>query len=257
MHSHYARGLLTEMQRRGWSASLVLWRSCGAEPNRAPRFYHSGETTDLAHVLEHMIRKRPHSRLGLVGVSLGGNVLLKYLGERGTDVPIQIAGAAAVSVPFDLARGSSYISRGFSRVYERHFMKTLKRKTREKATRYPDLIDVDQVDRLVTLQQFDNALTAPVHGFADAADYYTQSSSIRYLSGISTETLLLNAIDDPFLPSEVLNEVRRIARPNPHLHIDFPKRGGHAGFVGGWNPLKPVYYLEKRVGEFLATRLGH
>ena len=254
MHSHYARGLLLEMQRRGWGASLVLWRSCGEEPNRAPRFYHSGETTDLAHVIEHIIDERPRTPLGVVGVSLGGNILLKYLGERGTSVPGQIAGAAAVSVPFDLARGSSYISRGFSRVYERYFMDTLKPKAREKAARYPGLIDVERIDQIATLQQFDDALTAPLHGFADAADYYAQSSSIRYLDRIGTETLLLNAVDDPFLPPDVLDEVRRIAAPNPHLHVDFPNRGGHAGFVGGWNPFRPVYYLEKRVGDFLATQ---
>jgi uncharacterized protein len=256
VRSHYAQGLLGEIGRRGWAADLVLWRSCGSTPNRARRFYHSGETTDLALVVDRVTREFPDDPLALVGVSLGGNVLLKYLGERGGAVPRQLVAAAAVSVPFDLARGSAYINRGFSKIYQKYFLDSLKRKTHEKVARYPDLIAPDQIETLTTLKAFDDALTAPLHGFADAEAYYAASSAIRYLQHIRVDTLLLNAVDDPFLPPDVLDEVRGIAERNSHLSPEFPAKGGHAGFVSGWNPLRPVYFLERRVGEFLAARFA-
>jgi predicted alpha/beta-fold hydrolase len=256
IRSHYAQGLLSEMRSRGWAADLVIWRSCGSEPNRARRFYHSGETSDLALVIDRVIKEFPNDRLALAGVSLGGNVLLKYLGERGTDIPAQIVAAAAVSVPFDLAKGSAYISSGLSKVYEKYFLDSLKLKTHEKLTRYPGLIAREQIDRLATLKEFDDAITAPIHGFADAEEYYAEASSIRYLQNVRIDTLLLNAVDDPFLPPEVLDDVRKIAARNTRLYPEFPGRGGHAGFVSGWNPFHPVYYLERRVGEFLAIRFA-
>ncbi|HXC25334.1 MAG TPA: hydrolase [Gemmatimonadaceae bacterium] len=256
VRSHYAQGLLGEMRRRGWGADLVIWRSCGSEPNRARRFYHSGETIDLALVIDRVTREFPDDPLALVGVSLGGNVLLKYLGERGREVPRQLVAAVAISVPFDLARGSAYINRGFSKIYQKYFMDSLKRKTHEKVTRYPDLIARDRIDTLTTLQEFDDAMTAPIHGFADAQAYYADSSAIRYIQRIQVNTLLLNAVDDPFLPPDVLDEVRRIAAGNRCLSVEFPEKGGHAGFVSGWNPFSPVYFLERRTGEFLATRFA-
>jgi predicted alpha/beta-fold hydrolase len=254
IHSHYAQGLLAEMHARGWAADLMLFRSCGTELNRARRFYHSGETTDLRLVIEHVLRETPSAPLALVGVSLGGNVLLKYLGESHQTIPPQIAAAAAVSVPFDLGRGSRHISQGFSRVYERHFIRSLKHKVRGKQTRFPDLIAPGALDQISTLYDFDNHLTAPIHGFTDADHYYRESSSIRYLNKISINTLLFNAWDDPFLPRDVLSQVQQIAEKNPYLHTEFPEAGGHAGFVSGRNPWRPLYYLEHRVGEFLAQR---
>jgi len=256
VHSHYAQGLLAEMQRRGWSADLLIWRSCGSEPNRARRFYHSGETGDLAFALDRIARERPRALLAAVGVSLGGNVLLKYLGEQPDEARSMMVAAAAVSVPFDLGRGADYINRGFSRVYQKHFLKSLKRKAIEKQSRYPDLPDATRINAITSLRGFDDTLTAPVHGFESAIDYYTRSSSIRYLHGITVDTLLLNAVDDPFLPPDVLEEVSRLAQQNTHLTLDFQRRGGHAGFVGGRNPFRPLYYLERRVGEFLADKFA-
>ncbi len=256
LHSHYARGLLHEIRRHGWSGDLVIWRSCGDEPNRARRFYHSGETTDLDFALRHVLADHPSSPIFLAGVSLGGNVLLKYLGERGESVDSRVVAAAAISVPYDLARGAAYINRGFSKVYQRYFLDTLKRKAIEKQSRYPDLPKPDVVREFRTLQDFDDAVTAPIHGFSSALDYYQQSSSIGFLARIRIDTLLLNARDDPFLPSDVLDEVSMISRNNSHLVLDFPERGGHAGFVGGRNPFRPVYYLEKRVLEFFDTELS-
>jgi uncharacterized protein len=254
--SHYAQGLLSEMHRRGWSADLLIWRSCGSEPNRARRFYHSGETDDLALALHRLSTERPRAPLAVVGVSLGGNVLLKYLGEHGDHARTLISAAAAVSVPFDLARGSDYINRGFSRLYQKYFLDSLKRKAIEKQTRYPDLPDPARIDAIATLRDFDDTITAPIHGFNDAIDYYARSSSMGYLQGITVQTLLLNAVDDPFLPPDVLAQVSRIAKYNPHLTLDFPEHGGHAGFVAGRNPFRPLYYLERRVGDFLADQFA-
>lgn len=252
VHSHYATGLLDEMADRGWGVDLLIWRSCGDEPNRAPRFYHSGETGDLRFVLDRIIAEHPGTPIVIAGVSLGGNVLLKYLGETGDDVPDAVIAAAAISVPYDLGRGCDNIQQGFSRVYQRYFLGTLRAKALEKQKRYPDLLDPERMASVQTLREFDDALTAPLHGFADAQDYYDQSSSIHYLDGIRVPTLLLSARDDPFLPSDVLDRAREIARRNPALTVEFHERGGHAGFVGGVNPLRPVYYLERRTGEFFS-----
>ena len=256
LHSHYAQALLREMRRRGWSADLLIWRSCGSEPNRARRFYHSGETEDLALALHRIATERPDAPLSVAGVSLGGNILLKYLGEQGGSARNLIVAAAAVSVPFDLGRGCDHINHGFSKLYQKSFLDSLKRKAAEKQTRYRDLPSPERIASITTLRDFDDAVTAPVHGFVDAVDYYTRASSIRYLQDIAVDTLLLSALDDPFLPSDVLAETARIAAQNPHLTVDFTRGGGHAGFVGGRNPFRPVYYMEQRVGDFLAERFA-
>jgi predicted alpha/beta-fold hydrolase len=191
----------------------------------------------------------------LCGVSLGGNVLLKWLGERGGSLPTRVRGAVAISVPYDLERGARHISHGFSRVYERHFMRTLRRKATAKLAHFPDLFDRAVLDTARTLYDFDDRVTAPVHGFRDAHDYYTRSSSLQYLTRIRVPTLLLSARDDPFLPAEVLAEVRDVARANPYLTPEFPERGGHVGFVSGRVPWRPRYYAELRAGEFLGRAL--
>ena len=253
IRSHYAQGLLNEAARRGWGADLLIFRSCGSEPNKAKRFYHSGETGDLVFALDKVTAAYPDAPVALAGVSLGGNVLLKFLGERGNSLPPQLKAAAAISAPFDLSRSSMRISRGFSRVYQRFFLGSLRRKALEKAARYPDLAAVDRIRGLRTLADFDDLITGPLHGFKDARDYYEKSSSLQYLARIRLTTLLLNAVDDPMLPPAVLTEVRQIADRNPALHVQFTKKGGHAGFVAGSRPWRPFYYAEHRVGEFFAN----
>lgn len=252
IHSHYAQGLLNEMAGRGWGVDMLVWRSCGDELNRAPRFYHSGETEDLRFALDHIIGEHPGVPLAIAGVSLGGNVLLKYLGETRDEVPDAVIAATAISVPYDLGLGCDNIQHGLSRVYQRYFLDTLRAKALAKQKRYPDLVDPARMAGVRTLRDFDDALTAPVHGFADAQDYYDRSSSIHYLDGIRVPTLLLSAYDDPFLPRNVLDRVREIGSRNPAITIDFHEKGGHAGFVSGRNPFRPVYYLERRTGEFFA-----
>jgi predicted alpha/beta-fold hydrolase len=252
VRSHYAQGLLNEAARRGWGADLLIFRSCGSELNRTRRFYHSGETSDAAFALERISEEFPTSPLAIVGVSLGGNVLLKLLGEKGGDLPAQLVAAAAISVPFDLARSSKRIDRGFSRFYQRFFLGSLRRKASEKAIRFPDLAPPGRIAALRTLEEFDNLITGPLHGFSDAQDYYRRSSSLPYLEHIRLRTLLLSAVDDPMLPPEVLDEVRDVARHNPALRLEFVAKGGHAGFIAGFWPWRPFYYAEYRVGEFFA-----
>ena len=253
VRSSYAQGLLGEARARGWAADMLIFRSCSEDMNLTRRFYHSGETTDLALLVNRLIEERPDQSLFLVGVSLGGNVLLKYLGEQGADLPRQIKAAVAVSVPFDLERASRHIDRGFARIYQRHFVRSLKRKALIKLEKFPDLINRDQLTKLHTMYELDDAMTAPIHGFRDARHYYSSSSSIGFLKRISIPTLLLSAVDDPFLPPAVLEDVRAIARRNNHLHLEFTKHGGHVGFVEGRNPFRPRYYAERRAVEFLAN----
>jgi uncharacterized protein len=254
VRSHYAQALLNEAARRGWGADLLIFRSCGSELNLTRRFYHSGETGDVAFILKRIVDEFPTSQLALVGVSLGGNVLLKFLGERGEDLPPQLKAAAAISVPFDLARSSMRVNRGFSKFYQRFFLNSLRKKAQEKARRFPDLASQDGIAALRTLEDFDNLITGPLHGFRDAQDYYARSSSLPYLKNIRLETLLFSAVDDPMLPPEVLDEVREVARYNPALEVDFVDKGGHAGFITGSVPWRPFYYAEFRVGEFFAER---
>jgi predicted alpha/beta-fold hydrolase len=256
VRSHYAQGLLNEAARRGWGADLLIFRSCGSEMNRTRRFYHSGETTDAAFVLERISREFPTSPLALAGVSLGGNVLLKFLGEKGDDLLPQLKAAAAISVPFDLSRSARRINRGLSRLYQRFFVGSLRRKAQEKAVRFPDLAPALEIAGLRTLEDFDNLITGPLHGFRNAQDYYEHSSSLPWLKRIRLKTLLLSAVDDPMLPPEVLDEVSGVARLNPALHLEFVGKGGHAGFIAGSVPWRPFYYAEFRVGEFFAEQFA-
>lgn len=253
VRSHYAQALLNEAHRRGWGADLLIFRSCGSELNRTRRFYHSGETSDTAFVLDRIVAESPSSPIAIAGVSLGGNVLLRFLGERGSDLPASLRAAAAVSVPFDLLRSSQRINRGFSRVYQKFFLSSLRRKAQEKQARFPDLAPAERIAGLRTLEDFDNVITGPLHGYRDARDYYERASSLPILERIRLKTLLLSAVDDPMLPPEVLDEVRDIATRNPSLHLEFVKKGGHAGFIAGFVPWRPFYYAEYRVGEFFAT----
>jgi uncharacterized protein len=248
----YAHGMLDEARKLGWSGDMLMFRSCDGEVNSARRFYHSGETTDLDFVVHRLTAEHPDVHLVLCGVSLGGNVLLKWLGERGRGVPAQVKRAAAVSVPFDLEAGARLMEKGFARVYVRHFLETLVEKTEKKLERYPDLCDIERLRTARTFFEFDDQLTGPVHGFAGAHDYYRRSSSIHFLDDIRVSTLLMNAWDDPFLPKAVLVNVRNIARRNQHLFVEFPLSGGHVGWVAG-QPWSQRYYMEGRVVRWLAT----
>jgi predicted alpha/beta-fold hydrolase len=254
VHSHYVSGIWDVARRKGWQPKMLLFRTCDGRMNGARRTYHSGETSDLDFLVRRLIAADPRRPIGLVGVSLGGNVLLKWLGERAESVPDQVRAAIAISTPYDLARSSKAIDSGFARLYQWNFLRSLRRKAARKLAQYPEVCSTEHLGSVATMWEFDDRFTAPLHGFSDAAHYYRTSSSIGFLSEIRRPTLLLSALDDPFHTVEVLRDVERIAALNPFLSTEFHDRGGHVGFVGG-APWRPAYYVDSRVGSFLETFL--
>ena len=248
--SHYVSGTLNAASARGWQANLLIFRTCGGQTNRQARSYHSGDTDDIDFVVRRLLRERPDSPLVLAGVSLGGNALLKWLGEQGDAVDPRIVAATAVSSPFDLALCSRHIDTGFSRVYSWNFLTTLKTKAFDKIAAHPGIADAERVHRARTIWEFDDAFTGPVHGFRDAADYYSRSSSLGFLAHIRVPTLLLSAQDDPFYPAGLLDTVRSAAALNSAITVEFVERGGHVGFVEGAHPWAVTSYCERRPAEF-------
>jgi predicted alpha/beta-fold hydrolase len=254
VHSHYAIGLLKEAAARGWRGVVLNFRSCSGELNRLPRFYHSGETGDLDEVVGRLLDRDPETRLGAVGVSLGGNVLLKWLGERESDTPKQVLGAVGISVPFNLVASARVLDRGFERaVYTRNFLRTMRRKTWQKAERYPGFVDVAAARRARTFSEYDDAVTAPLNGFADALDYWTRASSGPYVPRIRRPTLLINALDDPLVPPTSLPDPA--ALPDG-VRAEFVDRGGHVGFIEGRWPWRMRCWAEARAMEFLSGVLS-
>lgn len=242
-----------ELMRRGLRPIGLNFRSCSGEPNRRPCFYHSGETDDLRFALHHLAGRIDGGIQGVIGFSLGGNVLLKYLGEEGAAAQARLRAAVAISVPFDLTLGAATLERGpMGRVYTGYFLRSLRPKLRAKAELLRPLVDVGAGLAARTLRHFDDAITAPLHGFRDAADYYHRSSSIHFLEGIGIPTLLLQAEDDPFLPGHALP--RDAVARNPHLIPAFSKRGGHVGFIGG-TPWAPSFHAEAAAAQFLADAM--
>ena len=249
--SHYVTGLLRAASARGWRGVVLNFRSCSGEPNRLPRFYHSGDTGDLAEVVRVLGDREPSLRLGVVGVSLGGNVLLKWLGERELAAPKQVVAAAAISAPFDLVTCSRTLDRGVRRLlYTARFLRTLRRKVREKARAYPGFVDVRAALRARTFAAYDRAVTAPLHGFADEVDYWTRSSSRPLLARIRRPTLLINARDDPFVPAGSLPDPAGLPAC---VVAEFPPRGGHVGFLEGRWPWRVTSWAERRAVAFLAA----
>lgn len=255
--SHYVASLFRSAAARGWAAEMMLWRSCGGSNNRAARFYHSGETEDAVWFLNRLAARYPEAPLVACGVSLGGNVLTKLVGDTTLALPATLRAAVGVSVPFDLERGSRHISTGVSRLYEHWFLRTLRVKALEKATRYPDRFpDPRVIAGIRTLWEFDDLITGPLHGFEGASDYYTKSSAKHFVQHARVPLLLLSAVDDPFLPGEVLEDVQHRASANPLVQTEFVPHGGHVGFVTGDSPRRSRSYLAERVPAFLAQHIG-
>lgn len=229
------------------------FRSRSGEPNRARRFYHAGETGDLAFVLERLRRRAAGAAVGAVGFSLGGNVLLRYLGEEGRAARRRLDAAVVVSVPFRLEEAAAAMEEGLGRLYGRRFVRSLTTSVRQKERATGHGYATGRIDRVATVREFDDAFTAPVHGFRNAADYYARCSSARYLAGVRVPTLVLHARDDPFLPSRALPE-RELDR-NPWLLARIPERGGHLGFVEGPTPWNARFWADREAARFLSTAL--
>lgn len=243
--SGYAVQTCSLVASRGMRPVALNFRSCSGEPNRTARSYHSGETGDLRLVVELLRRENPGIPIAAIGYSLGGNALLCYLGESGRG---SLDAAVAVSVPFDLAGSARKLETGMGRIYAGHFLRSLKVKIREKAARFPEAARLEaSALGARTIRGVDDAWTAPIHGYRNAAHYYEACSSLGRLDAIRTPTLLIQAEDDPFLPSGVVNRVRRIE--NPFLAHEFTRQGGHLGYLGAspsvrlWAEARAVHWL--------------
>lgn len=244
----YVAEVFRQAKHRGWGAIGLNFRSCSGELNRLAPSYHSGSTADVLFVAR-KLRQRP-GPLVAIGFSLGGNVLLRLLGETGSTAPLDAA--AAISAPYDLQACARVLDSGggWSWIYRRHFLRSLLKKALENSRRFPELFDRNKLRALSGIEAFDDAVTAPLNGFASAADYYVRCSSGPILGRVLRPTLLINALDDPLSPAQVPPE----AFANPNLSILLTEKGGHVGFVGG-SLLRPKYWAEKQAMEFLSQRV--
>jgi len=250
LESHYASGMLAALAQQGYNACLMYLRGCSGEPNRLPYSYHSGKTDDLDFVVRAIQDRLPGESLAIIGFSLGGNILLKWLGEQGASAGISTA--AAISVPFDLNQAALRLEHGWSRIYQHHLLKKLYGSARRKSRSHPLPWPAERLNELKTFRRFDNEITAPMNGFRDVDDYYNRASSKQFLKSIQVPTLLIQARDDPFLPARALPQNDDLS---PEVIMELSNRGGHVGFVAGCNPLHPQYWLEQRIIRHLRKRL--
>ncbi|MBD1549958.1 hydrolase [Pseudomonas sp. C2L11] len=256
-NSPYVAGLQRALGLVGWASVAVNWRGCSGEPNLLARSYHSGASDDLAEVIALLAAKRPTAPLYAVGYSLGGNILLKYLGETAERCPLQ--GAVAVSVPFRLDQCADRIGLGFSRIYQRHFMREMVAYVKQKQKRLTQQGRNEHSAKLQALGslagirdfwQFDGAVTAPLHGFTSAEDYYRRASSRYYLGSITRPTLMIQAEDDPFVFRHSLPAAGELPTC---VAFERHAQGGHVGFVEG-SLCRPGYYLERRIPQWLLAQ---
>jgi predicted alpha/beta-fold hydrolase len=247
--SHYAQAFAAEAARRGWRFAVPHFRGCSGEINRAPRAYHSGDFEEVGWMLERF--RTAHEGVVLaVGVSLGGNALLRYAEEAGASAASRVRAIVAVSAPLDLAAGARAIGRGFGRqVYTRMFMRTMKRKAFIKLAQHPGLFDAARMRAARDLRDFDDVFTGPLHGFAGADDYYRRASAKPHLERIRVPALVLNARNDPFLPAAVLPSAREVGA---HVTLWQPAHGGHVGFARGRWP-GHLRALPESVADWLAA----
>lgn len=247
--SPYALSLMAALQARGWRGVVIHFRGCSGEPNRLPRAYHAGDSAEIDTLLRRAKNQAPQAPLYVVGVSLGGNALLKWLGEQGGAAQHVAEKAVAVSAPLALAATGHALGEGFNLIYANHFLATLKQKALQKLDQHPALYAREAVLALDTIYGFDDIVTAPLHGFDGAEDYWAKASSKSGLKLIDVPTLLINARNDPFLPAEFLPEADQVSSK---VALEFPETGGHAGFVSGPFPGQ-LNWLPERILEFFSA----
>jgi predicted alpha/beta-fold hydrolase len=244
--SHYARAVMTALRIVGWMGVVAHFRGCGGELNQRPRAYHSGDHEEIEALLTAIRERVPHAPLYAIGVSLGGSALLNWLGRAGRGAGAMLAAAAAVSTPLDLTAAGIAIGKGFNRVYTRHFLDSLKPKSLAMARRYPGLLDERGIRRARSLYEFDDIVTAPLHGFAGTEDYWRRASSKPWLEGVALPTLVLNARNDPFVPAASLPGP---AQASADVLLEQPEHGGHVGFLRGPFPGR-LEWLPQRLLQF-------
>lgn len=245
--SKYARGLMCAVHERGWRAVFMHFRGASEEPNRLPRGYHSGDYHDFAFLLKTLREREPNTPMAAVGYSLGGNVLLKWLGETGETELLQTA--VAVSVPFDLSLCAEAINRGLSKLYQRHLIGEMRREVEKKFAVLEPPFELPDLDTLRNFWAYDDAVTAPLNGFADVHDYYQRCSSSKFLPGIKLPTLIIHAKDDPFMSPEVIPQADELSAQTT---LELSGTGGHVGFVSNQRH-RPWYWLEERIPQHLQS----
>jgi predicted alpha/beta-fold hydrolase len=249
--SHYAKGMLTAIKNQGWIAVLMHFRGCSGKPNRQASSYHSGDIRDISYLTEQLMARYQHCVLSIVGFSLGGNVLTRYLAQVPSN-PYQAA--VVICAPLDLASCSARINQGFSRLYQRYLLKMLKKSTLEKInSKVISNLNAKKIETIKTINDFDEYVTAPLNGFANAQHYYQQASGNQVIENIKQPCLFIHAADDPFLNNEYSLPQQKLPK---NLTFEVSDHGGHVGFIYGNNPLKPKYWLEQRVPEFLNKYLA-
>jgi predicted alpha/beta-fold hydrolase len=248
--SPYAMGLMKTISKKGWRPALMHFRGSSGIHNRLARGYHSGETEDMAYIIERLQKANPGVPIAAIGISIGGNALLKWLGETGADNPLKCT--VAVSVPFVLKLVAEKLQRGLSCMYQRHLLKGLKKDMKEKFLHIPCPFDYDRIDKIKNFWEFDDWITAPLHGFKDVHDYYEKSSCRQYLSKISVPTLIIHAKDDPFMTPDAIPDKSELSET---IQLILTDKGGHVGFIEGSIPGMPQYWLEKTIPTHLSFYL--
>jgi predicted alpha/beta-fold hydrolase len=249
--SSYARMLLQAAANRNWRAAVLHFRDCGDYRNRLPRRYHAGETNDIRFFVERLRTGGHDGPMMAAGYSLGGNVLLKYLGEDGVSTPLDAA--AAVSVPLNLHNSADALTHGFSKIYQHYLLRRMKSAVRRKFDRYTAAFDWHRAMNAKTFADFDDAVTAPLHGFSGKDEYYDRCSSTGYLQRIQRPTLIINSLDDPFMTPDIIPFEEQLS---DCVTLEVSEHGGHVGFISGGTPWRPEYYLPRRITDFLASQLA-
>lgn len=250
INSPYSKGILKTINENGWQDLFMHFRGCSGPHNMTNRTYHSGDTGDLDFLIKTFKKLNPERDIAALGVSLGANVLLKYLGEQGENSPLKAA--MAISAPFDLANSAKQLNAGFSKFYQRKLIIQLRNKIRDKFAIKGSPIPLDNLDDWNDFYSFDDNVTAPLHGFDGADDYYKKSSCKQYLKDITVPTLILHSKDDPFMTKEAIPTAKELS---PSTTLELTNRGGHVGFIYG-SPFNEKYWIEKRLTDFFKTHFN-
>lgn len=252
INSSYVARFMHAFNQQGWRAVLMHFRGAGHKPNRLPRAYHAGDTEDLNYLMQLLAQREPATKKVIVGISLGGNVLLKWLGE--TEPQSQIFCGVAVSVPFVLSTMANHMNTGFARLYQNHLLHNLKEFFARKASFLHDPPDaIKKAADCHCFWTFDHQVTAPLHGFSGVHAYYRESSSRQYLKKITTPTLIIHALDDPFMTKEVLPKEEELS---DSVILELSKKGGHVGFISGNKPGFPTYWLDQRIPQYILEQFN-
>lgn len=246
LDSPYIKRSLRTFVANGWRGALMYFRGCSGNANRLPRYFHSGDTADFHHVLSILRNREPNTPVASVGFSLGGNVLLKWLGEKQQQE--LLTAAVAISVPFELNKAANKLNQGISRAYQWWILREMKSMVKRKCTQMSMPIDPAMIDELRTFWQYDDLITAPLHGFKNASEYYEKSSSRQYIPFIQTPTLILHAYDDPFLPPDAIPLASELPAC---VQLKVVPQGGHVGFVSGDIPWRSSYWFEEQISGYL------